>query len=147
MNENLIKVLNSHLQGVIMGENEMIKLKEKVKDYRLKVLIDNTLLTIEEHKKVILNEIEELNGKAVKEEGIFGKLVEIFNSIKEMAIDNDKQILEKAIKGTEMGFKSILDLLIKESNFHDHLEKSLIKISDMYSDHIKEMQEYLITIN
>lgn len=147
MDENLIKVLNSHLQGVIMGENEMIKLKEKVKDYRLKVLIDNTLLTIEEHKKVILNEIEELNGKAVKEEGIFGKLVEIFNSIKEMAIDNDKQILEKAIKGTEMGFKSILDLLIKESNFHDHLEKSLIKISDMYSDHIKEMQEYLITIN
>lgn len=147
MNENLIKVLNSHLQGVIMGENEMIKLKEKVKDYRLKVLIDNTLLTIEEHKKVILNEIEELNGKAVKEEGIFGKLVEIFNSIKEMTIDNDKQILEKAIKGTEMGFKAILDLLIKESNFHEHLEKSLIKISDMYSDHIKEMQEYLITIN
>lgn len=147
MDENLIKVLNSHLQGVIMGENEMIKLKEKVKDYRLKVLIDNTLLTIEEHKKVILNEIEELNGKAVKEEGVFGKLVEIFNSIKEMTIDNDKQILEKAIKGTEMGFKSILDLLIKESNFHDHLEKSLIKISDMYSDHIKEMQEYLITIN
>ena len=136
MNENLIKVLNSHLQGVIMGENEMIKLKEKVKDYRLKVLIDNTLLTI-----------EELNGKAVKEEGIFGKLVEIFNSIKEMAIDNDKQILEKAIKGTEMGFKAILDLLIKESNFHEHLEKSLIKISDMYSYHIKEMQEYLITIN
>ena len=147
MDENLIKVLNSHLQGVIMGENEMIKLKEKVKDYRLKALIDNTLLTIEEHKKVILNEIEELNGKAVKEEGIFGKLVEIFNSIKEMTIDNDKQILEKAIKGTEMGFKSILDLLIKESNFHEHLEKSLIKISDMYSDHIKEMQEYLITIN
>lgn len=147
MDENLIKVLNSHLQGVIMGENEMIKLKEKVKDYRLKVLIDNTLLTIEEHKKVILNEIEELNGKAVKEEGVFGKLVEIFNSIKEMTIDNDKQILEKAIKGTEMGFKSILDLLIKESNFHEHLEKSLIKISDMYSDHIKEMQEYLITIN
>lgn len=147
MDENLIKVLNSHLQGVIMGENEMIKLKEKVKDYRLKALIDNTLLTIEEHKKVILNEIEELNGKAVKEEGVFGKLVEIFNSIKEMTIDNDKQILEKAIKGTEMGFKSILDLLIKESNFHEHLEKSLIKISDMYSDHIKEMQEYLITIN
>ena len=77
---------------------------------------------------------------------MFGKLVEIFNGIKEMTIDTDKQILEKAIKGTEMGFKSILDLLIKESNFHEHLEKSLIKISDMYSDHIKEMQEYLITI-
>lgn len=147
MNENLVKILNSHLQGVIMGENEMIKLKEKAVDYNLKVLIDNTLITIEEHKNVVLSEIKELNGEVVKDEGIFGKLVEIFNEIKEMNIDTDKQILEKSIKGTEMGFKSILDLLIKESNFHEHLEKSLIKISDMYSGHIKEMQEYLISIN
>ena len=44
MQDKLIKELNSHLQGVIMGENEMTKLKEKVKDYRLTVLINNTLL-------------------------------------------------------------------------------------------------------
>ena len=45
-----------------------------------------------------------------------------------------------------MGFKAILDFLIKEDNLHDHFKKELIKVSDEYSRNIKDMQEYLINL-
>lgn len=95
---------------------------------------------------LIIDEIKELGGKPTNKEGAFGKMIEIFNSIKEMTIDTDKEILEKAIKGTEMGFKAILDFLIKNEDLHDHFKKEIIEISDEYSEDIKRMQEYLIEL-
>lgn len=35
MEEKTLKELNSQLEGVIMGENEIIKLIEKAKDYKV----------------------------------------------------------------------------------------------------------------
>lgn len=64
-----------------------------------------------------------------------------------MNIDTDKEILKTAIKGTEMGFKAILDFVIKENNIHEHLKKSLIAVSDEYAEQIKSMQEYLLKIS
>ena len=59
---------------------------------------------------------------------MWGKTVELFNSFKEINIDTDKEILQTAIKGTEMGFKAILDFLIKDNDIHEHLKKSLIEV-------------------
>lgn len=146
MIENTIKELNTQLEGVIMGENAMSNLKDKAKDYKLIEVIDNTLCTVQKNKDAIVKEIEELGGMATHNEGVWGKMLDIFNNIKEMTIDTDKEILEKAIEGTEMGFKAILDFLIKEEELHDHFKKELIQISDEYTKNIKEMQEYLITL-
>ena len=146
MEEKTLKELNSQLEGVIMGENEIIKLLEKARDYKVIELLDNTLATAEKNKELIIDEIKELGGIPTHNEGAFGKMLEIFNSIKEMTIDTDKEILENAIKGTEMGFKAILDFLIKNENLHEHFKKELIEISDEYSKDIKKMQEYLIEL-
>ncbi|MGG7212815.1 DUF2383 domain-containing protein [Clostridium nigeriense] len=146
MKEKTVKELNSQLEGVIMGENEIKKLLEKAKDYKVIELLDNTLAIAEKNKLLIIEEIEELGGKPTNNEGAFGKIIEIFNSIKEMKIDTDKEILEKAIKGTEMGFKAILDFLIKNEYLHDHFKKEIIEISDEYSKNIKMMQEYLVEL-
>ena len=35
MKEKVLKELNSELEGVIMGENQIIKLLEKAKDYKV----------------------------------------------------------------------------------------------------------------
>lgn len=147
MIENTLKELNTQLEGVIMGENAMSNLKDKAKDYRLIELIDKTLCTVQKNKDVIVKEIEELGGTPTHNEGVWGKVLEIFNNIKEMTIDTDKEILEKAIQGTEMGFKAILDFLIEEENLHDHFKRELVDISDEYTKRIKEMQEYLIKLS
>ena len=147
MIENTLKELNTQLEGVIMGENAISNLKDKAKDYKLIELLDKTLCTVQKNKDVIVKEIEELGGISTHNEGVWGKVLEIFNNIKEMTIDTDKEILEKAIQGTEMGFKAILDFLIEEENLHDHFKRELVDISDEYTKRIKEMQEYLIEMS
>lgn len=147
MNDSNIKELNSQLEGIIMGENEFIKLKEKTKNYNLLELLDDTLKTIENHKQIIIEEISNLGGEATCDEGVWGKMIEIFNNFKEMNMNSDKKVLQTAIKGTEMGFKGILDLIIKENKLQDNFKNSLIEISNKYANHIKLMQEYLVTID
>lgn len=145
MNEE-IKELNKELEGIIMGENEIARLKERAKDYKVIELLDKVLIIVQKNKDLIVKEIEELGAKVPYDEGMWGKMVELFNSFKEMNIDTDKEILKTAIKGTEMGFKAILDFLIKENNIHEHLKKSLIEVSDEYAELIKSMQEYLLKL-
>ena len=147
MKEKVLKELNSELEGVIMGENQIIKLLEKAKDYKVIELLDNTLKIAEKNKFAIIEEIKSLWWKATHYEGTWGKIVEVFSSIKEMNIDTDKEILQTGIKGTEMGFKAILDFLIKEADLNESFKKKLITISDEYSSNIKDMQEYLIQLN
>ena len=147
MKEYIIEQLNSELEGVIMGENETTKLLEKAKDEKIIDLLDKTLSIAEKNKLAITEEIERLGGVATKNEGTWGKMIEVFNSIKEMNIDTDKEILQTAIKGTEMGFKAILDFLIKEDKLDESFKKELIEISDEYAINIKEMQKYLIELS
>lgn len=144
MEEKVLKKLNSELEGVIMGEKEIIKLLEKAKDYKVIELVDNTLAIAEKNKLCITEEIEKLGGKPTQNEGAFGKVIEVFNNIKGMTIDTDKEILINAIRGTEMGFKAILDFLIKENDLAEGFKRELIEISDEYSENIKKMQEYLL---
>ncbi|MBE6052354.1 MAG: DUF2383 domain-containing protein [Clostridium sartagoforme] len=147
MNEYIIKELNSELEGVIMGENEITKLLEKAKDYKVIDLLDTTLSIAEKNRVAITEQIVKLGGKPTEDEGMWGKMVEVFNSIKEANVDTDKEILQTAIKGTEMGFKAILDFLIKEKNLEENFKRELVELSDEYAINIKEMQEYLIELN
>ena len=140
------KTLSKELEGIIMGENEIAKLREKAKDPTVLNYLDNILKTVQKNKDLIVKEIEELNTKVPQDEGLFGKIVELFNSFKEKNIDNDKDILREAIKGTEMGFKAILDLIIEDNKVHEHLKKDLIEVSKEYTTHIKNMEEYLLSL-
>ena len=58
MEEKTLKELNSQLEGVIMGENEIIKLLEKARDYKVIELLDNTLATAEKNRELIIDEIK-----------------------------------------------------------------------------------------
>ena len=130
-----------------MGENETMKLLEKANDDKVIELLKSTLKIAEKNRILITEEIQRLGGEPTPDEGTWGKLVEFFNSIKEMDMVTDKEVLQVGLKGTEMGFKGILDFLIKESALNEDFKKKLIQISDEYSTNIKEMEEYLIKLN
>ena len=147
MEDKVIKELNKELQGVIMGENETMKLLEKANDSKVIELLKSTLKIAEKNRILITEEIKRLGGEPTPDEGTWGKFVEFFNSIKEMDTITDKEVLQIGLKGTEMGFKGILDFLIKESDLNEDFKKKLIQISDEYSTNIKEMEEYLIELN
>lgn len=141
-----VKALSKELEGIIMGENEIAKLKEKAMDYKVIEFLDKVLVTVQKNKDLIVKEIEELDAKVPYNEGIWYKIIEVFNSFKEINLDTDKEILKKAIKGTEMGFKAILEFIINDNNINEHLKKSLIEISEEYTELIKTMQEYLLNL-
>ena len=147
MNEKILRELNKELQGVIMGQNEIMKLVEKAKDYKIIELLDTTLSIAEKHKSLIGEEVKRLDGDPAEDEGTWGKILEIFNAIKESDVDTDKEVLQTAIKGTEMGFKAILDFLIKEENLDEDFKKKLVDLSEEYTDNIRDMGEYLITLD
>lgn len=147
MEKTALRELNSQLAGLIMGENEIIKLLEKAKDYRLIEILDNTLATAEKNELCIIDEIGGLGGKPTHDECTWRKIIGVFSNVKEITIDTDKEILQKAIKGTEMGFKAINDFLIKEIDLHKDFKKELIEILDEYSKDIKKMQEYLLELD
>lgn len=140
------KTLTKELEGIIMGENQIAKLREKAKDPTVLNYLDNILKTVQKNKDLIVKEIEELNFEVPKDEGLFGKVVELFSSFKEKNIDDDKEILREAIKGTEMGFKAIVEFIIKDNKIHEHLKEALIGVSKEYTDHIKNMEEYLLSL-
>lgn len=144
MNEE--KTLTKELEGIIMGENEIAKLREKAKDPTVLNYLDNILKTVQKSKDLIIKEIEELNFEVPQDEGLFGKIIEVFSSFKEKNIDTDKEILKEAIKGTEMGFKAILDFIIKDNKVHEHLKRELIEISKEYTNHIENMGQYLLSL-
>lgn len=50
MHDENIKVLNKELEGIIMGENEIAKLKEKAVDYKVIELLDKVLITVQKIK-------------------------------------------------------------------------------------------------
>lgn len=49
MNKN-IKELNKELEGIIMGENEIAKLKDKAMDYKVIEFLDKVLITVQKIK-------------------------------------------------------------------------------------------------
>lgn len=145
--KNNIKQLNSHLEGVIMGEKEILKLKEKAQDHKVVDLLDEILKTIRKHNEIVSSEITKSGEEKANDEGLLGKLTEIFSTITEIDITSDKDVLKTAIKGTEMGFKAVLDLMIKDIELCDEFKNNLIEISDKYAKHIKVMQNHLIKID
>ena len=149
MKEKVLKELNKDIQGIIMGENEIMKLVEKAKDFKIIELLNTTLVISGKHKLLIIDEVKKLGGEPAKDEGAWGKVLEVFNEIKESSVDTDKEVLQTAIKGTEMGFKGTLDSLINEEEDYldDIFKRKLLELSEEYSKNIKDMGEYLITLN
>lgn len=149
MKEKVLKELNKDIQGIIMGENEIMKLVEKAKDFKIIELLNTTLVISGKHKLLIIDEVKKLGGEPAKDEGAWGKVLEVFNEIKESSVDTDKEVLQTAIKGTEMGFKGTLDSLINEEEDYldDTFKRKLLELSEEYSKNIKDMGEYLITLN
>lgn len=143
MESKKVKELNSQLEGVIMGEKEFIKLIEKAKDEKLVELLNNNIDSIKSHKEVLVNEINSLNEEETKDEGALGKVIEFFSGFTNMTIDTDKKVAKAALKGIEMGYTSINDLMIKDVELSKELSSRLIDISKSYSKGINSIQKYL----
>lgn len=143
MESSKVKELNSQLEGVIMGEKEFVKLIEKAKDENLVKLLNNNMDAIKSHKEVLANEINSLDEEATKDEGTLGKVIEFFSGFTNMTIDTDRKVAKAALKGIEMGYTSINDLMIKDIELSEDLSSRLIDISKSYSKGINSIQKYL----
>lgn len=143
MESSKVKELNSQLEGAIMGEKEFVKLIEKAKDEKLVELLNNNMDAIKSHKEALVNEINSLDEEATKDEGTLGKVIEFFSGFTNMTIDTDKKVAKAALKGIEMGYTSINDLMIKDVELSEDLSSRLIDISKSYSKGINSIQKYL----
>ena len=67
MEDKVLKELNKELQGVIMGENETMKLLEKANDNKVIELLKSTLKIAEKNRILITEEIKRLGGEPTPE--------------------------------------------------------------------------------
>ena len=113
-NKEIIKELNDFLRGLNMGHNTFEKYLEKAEDKNLKNEFTKILSIFSSQKEIIISYIEGLNGDPKDSLGLGGEIASMYEKLKDVFINSDKELLENAIKAVDMGIpqskKVITDL-------------------------------------
>ena len=102
-NQAIIKELNKFLKGINMGSDTFKQYEEKAKAPELKHQLNHIISIFKSHEQKIVSAIQKLGGEAKDSLGITGELASIFEKIKDIFVDTDKEVLEHAIKAVNMG--------------------------------------------
>lgn len=104
-NKEIVKELNDFLKGINMGYDTFKSYLEKLEDPDLKSEFEKIIAKFNVQKKVVVSNIEHLGGEPKDSLGVTGEIASMFEKLKEVFMDNDKEILQNAVKGMEMGIQ------------------------------------------
>ncbi|WP_455539177.1 DUF2383 domain-containing protein [Terrisporobacter sp.] len=102
-NEKVVKELNKFLTGLNVAHDTFKTYEEKCNDKSLKNEFSKVTKDFESKKKVLQSYIDDLGGKSKDSPGMDAKLAEIFQKLKDVFMNNDKDILHHAMKNIERG--------------------------------------------
>lgn len=119
-NVELINELNDFLKGINMGIDSFNSYKEKLQDENLKNQFSMILNVFGSQKQRVISLIDKLGGEVDDSIGLGGEIASIFGKMKDLLIDNDKEVIEHAINAMDMGAKQG--------------DKVVAKLEEMYSD-------------
>ena len=137
--DKILKELNKFLTGINMACDTFKTYEEKVDDKNLKHEFSEVLNTFKSQKEVVTSYIEKLDPDKKKSKGIDAKVAEIFQKMKDMFMNNDKDIVHHALKNMERGIESSerVVLSLKDMTSNKEIVDSLNNILDEYR-HILE---------
>lgn len=133
-NDELIKELNKFLRGIHMGADSFRAYQEKAKKQEVKNELRNIMFIFREQDEKVSSYIKKLGGEPSNSLGVAGDMASMFEKLKDMFIDNDKEVLEHAMSAIDMGIEGGNNLL--ESYQDKHLDKAIFqKLNELVSEY------------
>ncbi|MFR5266730.1 hypothetical protein [Clostridium sp.] len=144
--EQGLKELNEQLQGLIVGEKETKKMWRGALDSELKILLNDTLDIIGEHREYLEEEVLFLKKQVLSYEEVEGKLVNRLSDVSSKFIDEDKNIARGAIYGIELAI-DLIDNILKNEKIRKEFKVKLEEIKSKYYYMDSELENYIQRIN
>lgn len=141
-NKEVIKEVDKFLKGIHMGGATFKGYLEKAKDNSLKNELVQIIESFKRHEEAITNRIEILGGDASDTLGIIGTMAEIFEKIKNLTIDNDKEVVEHAIKAMNMGIEQGEKFLKEHGRVNKELDGEMEAIVKDYYIHLNNLKKW-----
>ncbi len=143
-NKAILKELNKFLKGIKMGTETFKKYEEKAQDGKLKHQLSHILSIFHSHDQKISAAVLELGGKVHDSLGIEGEMALMFEKLKEVFVDTDKEILEHAVKAIDMGIKNSERSLkaLKELTPPTQVTEGMTEIVNDYKTTLKTLEQF-----
>ena len=133
-NETLIKELNKFLRGIHMGADTFRVYQDKAKNEELKNELRRIMFIFREQDEKVSSYIKKLGGEPTNSLGVTGEMASVFEKLKDMFIDSDKEVIEHAISAIDMGIEGGSNLL--DSYKDEHLDKGIFQhLNEMVSEY------------
>lgn len=140
----LVEELNQLLKGTHMGAYIFNDLKEKLVSKELKDVFDQILDNLHTHERSLCALIVSEHGNAQDSAGVKGTIADIMQSLKNLTLISDKEVLEEAVKAMDMAIKAIKDFDEKHFNLKENMEKTMRIMLDDYNSSYHMLHKFLI---
>ena len=137
--EETIKQLNSFLKGINMGIDSFEIYLDKTDSSKLKHEFTKIISKFKSQKKIIISDIEKVNGDPNDSLGVSGEIASFFERVKDIFMNNDDEILKSATKAMDMGIKGGSNAITNLKNINAN-QSMINSLNDM-------LQEYEIILN
>ena len=132
--DELIKELNKFLRGIHMGAGTFRVYQDKSKNQDLKNELAKIIEIFREQDEKVSSYIKKLGGEPTTSLGVTGGMASMFEKLKDMFIDDDKELIEHAISAIDMGIEGGNNLL--NSYKDENLDKSIFQhLNEMVSEY------------
>lgn len=141
----LIDEMNKFLKGTHMGAQTFRDYIKKSKEDSIKKELTTIMEAFKKHEECATRHIEKLGGEPADTTGLAGELSGFFNKLKNITVNEDKEVLEHAIKAMDMGIKQGNTLLegYKEKGLDDSIFTDLHNMVGEYTTHKKNLEKLL----
>lgn len=144
--EQGLKELNEQLQELTVGEEEIKKMWSRALDSELKILLNDTLEIIGEHREYLEEEILFLNKEVRSYNKFEGRLIKRLNEISLKYVDEDRNIAKGTINGIELAIE-LIDRILYMGKIREKIMSELKEIKIKYYYISSEFENYIQRIN
>lgn len=144
--EQGLKELNEQLQELTVGEEEIKKMWSRALDSELKILLNDTLEIIGEHREYLEEEILFLNKEVRSYNKFEGRSIKRLNEISSKYVDEDRNIAKGTINGIELAIE-LIDRILYIGKIREKIMSELKEIKIKYYYMSSELENYIQRIN
>ena len=132
--DELIKELNKFLRGIHMGADSFRVYQDKAKSQEIKSELTKIMTIFRDQDEKVSSYIKKLGGEPSNSLGVSGEIASMFEKLKDIFIDNDKELIKHAINAIDMGIKGGSDLI--NSHKSETLDKGIFQhLNEMVSEY------------
>ena len=132
--DELIKELNKFLRGIHMGADSFRVYQDKAKSKDIKNELTKIMFIFREQDEKVSSYIKKLGGEPSNSLGVAGEMASMFEKLKDIFIDNDKEVIDHAINAIDMGIKGGSNLI--NSYKDEKLDKGIFQhLNEMVSEY------------